>query len=309
MATLPEAKYIWFNGELVPWKDAKIHVLSHVVHYGSSFFEGMRCYETTQGPAVFRLDEHVNRLFDSCKIYRVDIPYTRAEIREAILTTIRSNKLSSCYVRPIVYRGYGLLSVDPLDCPVEVAVGAWSWGAYLGADVLQDGVDVCVSSWSRPAPNTHPALSKAGGNYLNSQLIRMEAIENGYSEGIALNTNGLISEGSGENIFIVLDGTVITNSLAASVLGGITRNSVMSLASDAGFNVVEQDIPREMLYIADEVFFAGSAVEVTPVRSIDRITIGNGSRGPVTTEIQRRFFGITTGEIEDSHGWLTHVDE
>ena len=192
---------------------------------------------------------------------------------------------------------------------MEVAVGAWSWGAYLGADVLQDGVDVCVSSWSRPAPNTHPALSKAGGNYLNSQLIRMEAIENGYSEGIALNTNGLISEGSGENIFIVLDGTVITNSLAASVLGGITRNSVMSLASDAGFNVVEQDIPREMLYIADEVFFAGSAVEVTPVRSIDRITIGNGSRGPVTTEIQRRFFGITTGEIEDSHGWLTHVDE
>ena len=309
MATLPEAKYIWFNGELVPWKDAKIHVLSHVVHYGSSFFEGMRCYETTQGPAVFRLDEHVNRLFDSCKIYRVDIPYTRAEIREAILTTIRSNKLSSCYVRPIVYRGYGLLSVDPLDCPVEVAVGAWSWGAYLGADVLQDGVDVCVSSWSRPAPNTHPALSKAGGNYLYSQLIRMEAIENGYSEGIALNTNGLISEGSGENIFIVLDGTVITNSLAASVLGGITRNSVMSLASDAGFNVVDQDIPRELLYFADEVFFAGSAVEVTPVRSIDRITIGNGSRGPVTTEIQRRFFGITTGEIEDSHGWLTHVDE
>lgn len=309
MATLPEAKYIWFNGELVPWKDAKIHVLSHVVHYGSSFFEGMRCYETTQGPAVFRLDEHVTRLFDSCKIYRVDIPYTRAEIREAILTTIRSNKLSSCYVRPIVYRGYGLLSVDPLDCPVEVAVGAWSWGAYLGADVLQDGVDVCVSSWSRPAPNTHPALSKAGGNYLNSQLIRMEAIENGYSEGIALNTNGLISEGSGENIFIVLDGTVITNSLAASVLNGITRNSVMSLASDAGFNVVEQDIPREMLYIADEVFFAGSAVEVTPVRSIDRITIGSGSRGPVTTEIQRRFFGITKGEIEDSHGWLTHVGE
>lgn len=308
MATLPEAKYIWFNGELVPWKDAKIHVLSHVVHYGSSFFEGMRCYKTTQGPAVFRLDEHVDRLFDSCKIYRVDLPYSRSEIREAVLTTIRSNQLSSCYVRPIVYRGYGLLSVDPLGCPVEVAVGAWNWGVYLGADGLEDGVDVCVSSWSRPAPNTHPALSKAGGNYLNSQLIRMEAIENGYSEGIALNTNGLISEGSGENIFIVQDNTVITNSLGASVLGGITRNSVITLATDAGFKVIEQDIPREMLYIADEVFFVGSAVEVTPVRSIDRITISNGSRGPVTTEIQKQFFGITTGEIEDTHGWLTYVE-
>ena len=307
MATLPEAEYIWFNGKLVPWQDARIHVLSHVVHYGSSFFEGMRCYETNQGPAVFRLDEHVDRLFDSCKIYRVDIPYSKDEVREAILETIRSNKLVSCYVRPVVYRGYGLLSVDPMGCPVEVAVGAWNWGTYLGADAHENGVDVCVSSWNRPAPNTHPALSKAGGNYLNSQLIRMEAIENGYSEGIALNTHGLISEGSGENIFLVKDGTVITNSLAASVLGGITRNAVMTLAQDAGFKVVEQDIPREMLYIADEVFFVGSAVEVTPVRSIDRITIGDGSRGPVTKEIQERFFGITTGDREDVHGWLTCV--
>ena len=307
MATLPEAEYIWFNGKLVPWQDARIHVLSHVVHYGSSFFEGMRCYETNQGPAVFRLDEHVDRLFDSCKIYRVDIPYSKDEVREAILETIRSNKLVSCYVRPVVYRGYGLLSVDPMGCPVEVAVGAWNWGTYLGADAHENGVDVCVSSWNRPAPNTHPALSKAGGNYLNSQLIRMEAIENGYSEGIALNTHGLISEGSGENIFLVKDGTVITNSLAASVLGGITRNAVMTLAQDAGFKVVEQDIPREMLYITDEVFFVGSAVEVTPVRSIDRITIGDGSRGPVTKQIQERFFGITAGESEDVHGWLTFV--
>ena len=307
MATLPEAEYIWFNGKLVPWQDARIHVLSHVVHYGSSFFEGMRCYETSQGPAIFRLDEHVDRLFDSCKIYRVDIPYSKDEVREAILETIRSNKLVSCYVRPVVYRGYGLLSVDPMGCPVEVAVGAWNWGTYLGDDAHENGVDVCVSSWSRPAPNTHPALSKAGGNYLNSQLIRMEAIENGYSEGIALNTHGLISEGSGENIFLVKDGTVITNSLAASVLGGITRNAVMTLAQDAGFKVVEQDIPREMLYIADEVFFVGSAVEVTPVRSIDRIDIGDGSRGPVTKEIQERFFGITTGDREDVHGWLTYI--
>jgi branched-chain amino acid aminotransferase len=307
MATLPEAEYIWFNGKLVPWQDAKIHVLSHVVHYGSSFFEGMRCYGTSQGPAVFRLQEHTDRLFDSCKIYRVEIPYTREEINEAVLETIRSNKHASCYVRPVVYRGYGLLSVDPLGCPVEVAIGTWDWGAYLGDDVMENGVDVCISSWTRPAPNTHPALSKAGGNYLNSQLIRMEAIENGYSEGIALNTDGLISEGSGENIFVVKEGRVITNSLAASVLGGITRNSVMTLAQDAGYEVVEQDIPREMLYIADEVFFVGSAVEVTPVRSIDRITVGGGSRGPVTKEIQERFFAITTGETEDSHGWLTHV--
>ena len=307
MATLPEAEYIWFNGKLVPWQDARIHVLSHVVHYGSSFFEGMRCYETDQGPALFRLDEHVDRLFDSCKIYRVDIPYSRDEIREAILDTIRSNNLNSCYVRPVVYRGYGLLSVDPLGCPVEVAIGAWNWGTFLGDDAHDNGVDVCISSWSRPAPNTHPALSKAGGNYLNSQLIRMEAIENGYSEGIALNTNGMISEGSGENIFVVQDDRVITNSLAASVLGGITRNAVMTLAKDAGFDVVEQDIPREMLYIADEVFFVGSAVEVTPVRSIDRIPVGDGARGPVTKQLQDRFFGITTGEHEDTHGWLTHV--
>ena len=307
MATMPEAEFIWFNGKLVPWQDARIHVLSHVVHYGSSFFEGLRCYETKQGPAVFRLDEHVDRLYDSCKIYRVEIPYSKDEVREAILETIRSNKLGSCYVRPVVYRGYGLLSVDPLGCPVEVAVGAWNWGTFLGDDAHENGVDVCVSSWSRPAPNTHPALSKAGGNYLNSQLIRMEAIENGYSEGIALNTNGLISEGSGENIFVVQDDRIITNSLAASVLGGITRNAVMTLAQDAGFKVVEQDIPREMLYIADEVFFVGSAVEVTPVSSIDRITIGGGSRGPVTKEIQERFFGITTGESEDVHGWLTFV--
>ena len=307
MAKLPEAEFIWFNGKLIPWHEAKIHVLSHVVHYGSSFFEGMRCYETNQGAAIFRLDEHIDRLFDSCKIYRVEIPFSKQEIKEGILETIRTNKLSSCYVRPIVYRGYGLLSVDPLGCPVEVAIGAWNWGAYLWPDVLENGVDVCVSSWTRPAPNTHPALSKAGGNYLNSQLIRMEAIENGYSEGIALNTNGLISEGSGENIFLVQDNTVITNSLASSVLGGITRNSVMTLAREAGFEVVEQEIPREMLYIADEVFFAGSAVEVTPVRSIDRITIGSGTRGPVTKTIQELFFGITTGQTSDIHGWMTLV--
>ena len=305
MATLPEAEFIWFNGKLVPWQDAKIHVLSHVVHYGSSFFEGMRCYETKRGPAVFRLDEHVDRLFDSCKIYRVEIPYSRDEIRDAVLETIRSTSWVSVTSAPWCTAGTG--------CSLALWAARGSrhrdmdWGAYLGADVLENGVDVCISSWSRPAPNTHPALSKAGGNYLNSQLIRMEAIENGYSEGIALNTNGLISEGSGENIFVVKDDRVITNSLAASVLGGITRNSVMTLAQDAGFEIVEQDIPREMLYIADEVFFVGSAVEVTPVRSIDRISVGDGSRGPVTKEIQDRFFAVTTGDGEDTHGWLAYV--
>lgn len=307
MATLPEAEYIWFNGELIPWQDAKIHVLSHVVHYGTSFFEGMRCYEAEKGPALFRLDEHVDRLYDSCKIYRVEIPYSRDEIRNAILETIRANKLRSCYVRPVVYRGYGLLKVSPEGCPIEVAIATWHQGAYLGADVLENGVDVCISSWNRPAPNTHPSLSKAGGNYMNSQLIVMEAKANGYAEGIALNTDGLISEGSGENVFLVKDDVLITNSLAASILGGITRSSIMTLAEDAGLKVREQDIPREMLYIADEVFFVGSAVEVTPVRSIDKITVGSGKRGPITEQLQSRFFDITSGKAEDPHGWLTYV--
>lgn len=307
MATLPEAKYIWFNGKLVPWHDAKIHVLSHVVHYGTSFFEGLRCYETQRGPAVFRLDEHVERLYDSCKIYRVDIPYSRMQIHDAILETIRANELRSCYVRPVVYRGYGVLKVDPFDCPVEVAIATWHWGDYLGDSAIRDGVDVCISSWNRPAPNTHPSLAKAGGNYMNAQLIRMEAIVNGYKEGIALNVNGLVSEGSGENIFLVKNGELYTNTLSASILGGITRNSVMMLARDMGLPVREQDIPRELLYIADEVFFVGSAVEITPVRSIDKISIGNGSRGPVTAQLQERFFGITSGAGDDTHRWFTYV--
>ncbi|MBM3262319.1 MAG: branched-chain amino acid transaminase [candidate division Zixibacteria bacterium] len=307
MATLPEAKYIWFNGKLIPWHDAKIHVLSHVVHYGTSFFEGMRCYETRRGPAIFRLGEHIERLYESCKIYRVEIPYSREQIRTAILETVRANELRSCYVRPVVYRGYGLLKVDPFGCPVEVAVAAWHWGDYLGDSALKDGVDVCISSWNRPAPNTHPTLAKVGGNYMNAQLIRMEAIVNGYKEGIALNVDGLVSEGSGENIFIAKNGELYTNTFSASILGGITRNSIIKLAQDLGLTVREQDIPREMLYIADEVFFVGSAVEITPVRSIDRIPIGSGTRGPITAQLQERFFGITTGESDDVHGWLTHV--
>jgi branched-chain amino acid aminotransferase len=304
---MPEAEFIWFNGKLIPWRDAKIHVLSHVVHYGTSFFEGMRCYETPRGPAVFRLKEHVDRLYDSCKIYRVEIPYSRDDITQAILETIRANKLASCYIRPVVYRGYGFLKVDPFNCPVEVAIATWYWGDYLGDAAVKDGVDVCISSWNRPAPNTHPALAKVGGNYMNAQLIRMEAIVNGYKEGIALNVDGLVSEGSGENIFLVKDGVVCTNSLASSILGGITRNSVMTLAEDLGLKVREQDIPRELLYIADEVFFVGSAVEITPVRSIDKIIVGGGSRGPVTAALQERFFATTSGKVEDKHGWLTIV--
>lgn len=308
MAVFPEAEYIWFNGELVPWHDAKIHVLSHVVHYGSSFFEGMRCYETKRGPAVFRLADHIQRLFDSCKIYRVEIPYSKEQVQEAILETIRANKLRSCYVRPVVYRGYGMLKVDPFGCPIEMAIAVWKWGEYLGEATLKEGVDVCISSWNRPAPNTHPSLAKVGGNYMNSQLIRMEAITNGYTEAIALNVDGLISEGSGENVFLVKDGELYTNALSASILGGITRNSVIALARDSGLTVCEQDIPREMLYIADELFFVGSAVEVTPIRSVDRITIGCGVRGPITKQLQERFFAITSGEAEDTHGWLTYME-
>lgn len=307
MAAFPEAEKIWFNGKLIPWRDARIHVLSHVVHYGSSYFEGMRCYETKRGPAVFRLQAHVDRLFDSCKIYRVEVPYTKSQIGEAILDTIRANHLRSCYVRPVVYRGYGVLKVDPFGCPVEVAIAAWKWGDYLGDTAIKEGVAVCISSWNRPAPNTFPALAKVGGNYMNSQLIRMEAIVNGYVEGIALNVDGLVSEGSGENIFLVKHGDVFTNSLAASILGGVTRNSVLMIAQDMGLTVHEQDIPREMLYIADEVFFVGSAAEITPISSIDRITIGTGKRGPITERLQDRFFAITSGTAEDPYEWLTYV--
>ena len=304
---LPECDKIWFNGELVDWHDAKIHVLSHVVHYGSSVFEGIRCYETEKGSAVFRLDEHVSRLFDSAKIYRMDIPYTQEEVSAAILETIRVNKLEACYIRPVVYRGYETLGVDPMGCPVDVVIAVWEWGEYLGEAALKNGVSVCTSSWNRMAPNTLPFLAKAGGNYLNSQLVRIEANMNGYDEGIVLGTDGLVSEGSGENLFAIKNGSIVTPESHYGILPGITRHTAITLMRDLGMKVEQRGIPREFLYIADEVFFTGTAAEITPIRAIDKIQIGAGERGPVTEQIQNEFFKVIRAEVDDRHGWLTFV--
>jgi branched-chain amino acid aminotransferase len=299
---------IWHNGRFIAWNEAQIHVLSHVTSYGSSVFEGVRCYATPQGPAVFRAREHMRRLHDSAKIYRIDIPYSIDELNAAMLDLIRVNKMGSCYVRPLVFRGYGSLGVLPMkDTPIETYVACWEWGKYLGDEAMEQGVDVCVSSWTRIAPNTLPALSKAGANYMNSQLIRMESHINGYAEGIALDAAGYVSEGSGENIFVVRDGKILTPPLGASVLPGITRDSVMQLAQGLGIPVTETLVPREMLYIADEVFFSGTAAEVTPIRSVDRIPVGAGKRGPVTERLQKEFFNIVEGRTPDRHGWLTPV--
>jgi branched-chain amino acid aminotransferase len=299
---------IWHNGRLIAWNDAKIHVLAHVTSYGSSWFEGIRCYATESGPAIFRLPEHVRRLHDSAKIYRVEIPYTSEQLSAAMVEVVSVNKLKSCYLRPLVIRGYGNIGVMPTkDNPIETYIAAWEWGKYLGDDGLENGVDVCISSWARMAPNTLPALAKAGGNYMNSQLIRMEAEANGYSEGIALDSSGYVSEGSGENIFVVRDGKILTPPLGASVLPGITRDTVVTLARSLGIEIVEGLIPREMLYIADEVFFSGTAAEITPIRSVDRIKVGKGKRGPITEKIQKEFFGIVEGRIADRYGWLTPV--
>jgi len=304
---LPKCDKIWFNGELVDWDDAKIHVLSHVVHYGSSVFEGIRCYKTAKGSAVFRLDEHVSRLFDSAKIYRMEIPFSHEEISTAILETIRINKLEACYIRPVVFRGYETLGVDPLDCPVDVVIAVWEWGEYLGEAALKNGVSVCTSSWNRPAPNTMPFLAKAGGNYLNSQLVRMEANINGYDEGIVLGTDGLVSEGSGENIFAIKNGSIVTPESHYGILPGITRHTAITLIRDLGMHVEQRGIPREFLYVADEVFFTGTAAEITPIRAIDQVQIGSGERGLITGQIQEAFFKVIRAEVDDRHGWLTFV--
>lgn len=304
---LPKSDKIWMDGKFVDWDDARIHVCSHVVHYGTAVFEGMRCYKTPMGPAAFRMAPHVKRLFNSGKIYRMDVPYTEQEISDAILETIRVNKLEECYMRPVAYRGYAELGVNPFPVPVNVFIAVWEWGKYLGQDALENGVDVCVSSWARIAPNTLPALAKCGANYMNSQLIKMEAITNGYVEGIALDTAGYVSEGSGENLFIVCDGKLVTPPLGASVLPGITRDCIIKLASDMDIEVIEKIIPREMLYISDEVFFTGSAAEITPIRSVDKIKVGAGKRGPITEKLQERFFGVLSGDVEDKYGWLTMV--
>jgi len=305
---LTPTEKIWHNGRFIPWADATIHVLSHVVSYGTSVFEGIRCYATPAGPAIFRLREHVRRMMDSARIYRMDnLGYTAEQLGEAMLELVRVNKMDACYIRPIALRGYGDMGVNPLHNPIDIYIACWSWGKYLGDEALAEGVDVCVSSWNRFAPNTLPALAKAGANYMNSQLIKMEALANGYSEGIALDTAGYVSEGSGENIFVVRDGKIHTPPLGASVLPGITRDSILALARELGIPVVETIVPRELLYIADEVFFSGTAAEITPIRSIDKIKIGSGRRGPVAEKLQKEFFGVINGSREDQYGWLTPV--
>lgn len=298
---------IWHNGRMVNWNDATIHVLAHVTSYGSSVFEGVRCYATATGPMVFRVKEHARRLLDSGKIYRMEIPFSSDELAAAMIDVVRVNKLESCYIRPLVIRGYGGMGVMAKDCPIETYIACWEWGKYLGDEAMEQGVDVCVSSWTRLAPNTMPAMAKAGANYMNSQLIHMEAAINGYAEGIALDTSGYVSEGAGENIFVVRDGKIHTPPLGASVLPGITRDSVIQLAQRMSIPVIETLVPREMLYIADEVFFTGTAAEVTPIRSVDRIQIGQGRRGPITEKLQKEFFGIVEGQRPDQLGWLTPV--
>lgn len=304
---MQKTDYIWMNGQLVKWDDANIHILSHVVHYGSSVFEGIRAYKTPKGTALFRLRDHTNRLFNSAKIYRMNIPYTHDEIDQAICDLVSTNQMDACYVRPVVYRGYGSLGVDPTDCPIDVCIATWPWGKYLGPDALEKGVSVCVSSWNRLAPNTMPSMAKAGANYMNGQLIKLEALAHGYVEGIALDVYGNVSEGSGENIFLVRSGVLVTPTFSASILPGITRRTIIKLAEEMGIKVIEQNVPREALYLAEEVFFTGSAAEVTPISAIDRIKIGNGGRGPITKKLQDAYFNLITGKTDDKHGWLTYI--
>ncbi|MDO5849810.1 MAG: branched-chain amino acid transaminase [Methanobacteriaceae archaeon] len=306
-SSFDENMKIWMNGELVDIQDAKINVLSHVVHYGSSVFEGIRCYETENGPAVFRLKEHMQRLIDSAKIYNMDLGYTRDELVQAVIDTIKANNLKSCYIRPISYRGFYELGVNPERCPVETTIAVWEWGSYIGEEEMENGANIGVSTWRKPAPNTFPAMAKAGANYMNSQLANMEAGAHGYDEAILLDYQGNVAEGSGENIFIVENGTIVTPNLD-SVLRGITRDSIITIAKDLGYEVKEETISRERLYLADEVFFTGTAAEVTPIRSIDGRQIGIGKRGPVAKEIQETYFAAVNGQSEDKYGWLTYID-
>jgi branched-chain amino acid aminotransferase len=300
---------IWRDGQLVDWEDANIHVISHVVHYGSSVFEGIRCYETPAGGAIFRAPDHARRLLDSCKIYRMPMRYSADDLVQACVDTVAGNDLRECYLRPVVVRTGEQMGVLPLDVPVETFVIAWKWGTYLGAEALESGADVCVSSWRRSAPDTTPTLAKAGGNYLSSQLSKMEARQDHYVEGIMLDSFGFVAEGSGENLFAVRDGVVFTAPVGAGILQGITRDSIIRIAADLGYEVRQELLPREFLYVADELFFSGTAAEVTPIRSVDRIPVGAGKPGPITRAIQREYLGIAKGQIPDRHGWLTPVAE
>jgi branched-chain amino acid aminotransferase len=303
---IQKTEKIWHNGKLIPWDDAQLHVMSHVVNYGSSVFEGVRCYSLPSGPAIFRAREHAQRLIDSAKVYRIDVDYSFEDIVHAMCDVVANNGVWPCYLRPIILRGYGEAGVNPFNSPTEVYICNYPWGKYLSSDPDQ-GCDVCVSSWTRLAPNTLPTMAKAGANYMNSQLIKMEAIVNGYAEGIALDANGYVSEGSGENLFLVRNGVLQTAPLGNSVLPGITRDSILTIARDLGIPVLEQMIPREMLYLADEAFFTGTAAEVTPIRSVDKISVGKGVTGPITKSIQKEFYAIVHGEKADRHNWLTPV--
>jgi branched-chain amino acid aminotransferase len=307
---IPATQFIWFNGKLVPWEKATVHVLSHALHYGSSVFEGVRAYQTATGVAIFRLKDHTKRLFDSAKIYRINFPYTPEQINDACRQVVSMNGLArGAYIRPVVFKGYGEIGVSPkVDPPTEVAIAAWEWGKYLGSESEEQGVDVCVSSWNRVAPNTIPALAKAAGNYLSSQLIGAEARRLGFAEGIGLSPDGTVSEGAGENLFVIKDGVLYTPALAYSVLAGITRDCVMRLARDKGIEVRETAMPRELLYIADEIFMTGTAAEITPIRSVDRLPIGTGKRGPITQSLQEAFFGLFSGKTPDKYNWLDPVD-
>jgi len=307
---IPATPFIWFNGKLIAWEKATVHVLAHALHYGSSVFEGVRAYETPKGVAIFRLKDHTRRLYDSAKIYRIQIPFSPEQLNEASREVVAVNDLRrGAYIRPIAFRGYGEIGVAPkIDPPVDVAIAAWEWGKYLGHESEAGGVDVCISSWQRVAPNTLPALAKAGGNYLSSQLISQEAKRLGFAEGIGLAPDGTVSEGAGENLFLVKDGVLLTPSLAHSVLGGITRDTVMKLARTLGLEAREMSVPRELLYLADELFFTGTAAEITPIRSVDRLVIGSGKRGPITEQLQQAFFGLFSLATPDQWGWLDFVD-
>lgn len=306
---MKKSEKIWMNGQFVAWDDAKVHVMSHVLHYGSSVFEGIRAYDSKSGPAIFRLGEHIERLMASAKIYRMQVPYRAEEIERACFEAVAANGLKDCYLRPLVYRGYSHVGVDPRGTPIDVMIAAFPWGKYLGEDALTKGAAVKIGTWARMAPNTLPAMAKAGGNYMNSQLLKLEAVEDGYDEAIALDVQGYVSEGSGENLFAVHKQEILTPPVSSSILAGITRDSVMRLARDMGYTVREALIPREMLYIVDELFFTGTAVEITPIGSVDRIPVGGGERGPVTKALQDSFFGIVRGELPDRYGWLSPVPQ
>jgi branched-chain amino acid aminotransferase len=301
-------EFIWKNGEFVKWADATVHVTAHVLHYGSSIFEGVRCYQTAAGPAVFRLQDHTKRMFNSAKLARMEMPYSQEQVNRAIIETVKCNHLNACYIRPLAFRDAGLMGVEGRKNPTSVVVFAFEWGKYLGKEAIEQGVDVQISSWRRMAPGTGSSMAKIGGNYVNSQFISMEAHDNGMAEGIALDVSGNVSEGAGENIFVIMNGVVYTPGNASSILLGITRDSAINLLRDLGYEVRYETVSRDMLYLADEIFFTGTAAEITPVRSIDRIQIGSGTRGPITQAVQEEFFAITAGEKADRYGWLTPVE-